>query len=96
MISQKPSSDSAVDCGDGTRCVAPRQSHRSDERTFVGWAHQRGIALRFIEPEEPDQNACINRSNRTCRSEVLKTRVFESIEEVQQLSDDSMIEYKEL
>lgn len=30
---------------------------------MLTWAHQRGIALRLIEPGKPNQNACIESFN---------------------------------
>jgi putative transposase len=62
---------------------------------FVEWAAERGIDLRFIEPGKPNQNAFIERFNRTYRTEVLNAYVFESLEQVQQLTDDWLIEYNE-
>ena len=63
---------------------------------FVDWAKDRRIALRFIEPGKPNQNAYIERFNRTYRDEVLSAYLFESIEQVQQITDDWLIEYNEL
>lgn len=40
-------------------------------REFVAWAQRRGIALNDIEPGEPNQNAYVERFNRTFRTEVL-------------------------
>ena len=40
-------------------------------REFVAWARRRGIALNYIEPGEPNQNAYVERFNRTFRTEVL-------------------------
>ncbi|WP_444718833.1 integrase core domain-containing protein [Paucibacter hankyongi] len=36
---------------------------------FVEWAQRKGIALNYIEPGEPNQNAYIERFNRTFRTE---------------------------
>jgi putative transposase len=63
---------------------------------FVDWAKDRRIALRFIEPGKPNQNAYIERFNRTYRDEVLSAYLFESIEQVQRITDDWLIEYNEL
>ncbi len=52
------------------------------------WARELGIALRFIEPGEPNQNACIERFNKTYRGEVPSAYPFESIEQVRQITDN--------
>ena len=63
---------------------------------FQDWARERGIALRFIQPGKPNQNAYIERFNKTYREEVLSAYLFESIEQVQQITDDWLIDYNEL
>lgn len=62
---------------------------------FVDWARERDIELRFIQPGKPNQNAFIERFNRTYRTEVLNAYVFESIEQVQQITEDWLVEYNE-
>ncbi len=62
---------------------------------FVEWAAERGIALRFIEPGKPNQNAFIERFNRTYRTEVLNAYVFEGLDEVPQITDPWLTEYNE-
>ena len=47
------------------------------------WAEQRGVRLTFIQPGKPQQNAYIERYNRTVRYDWLGQYLFESIAEVQ-------------
>lgn len=61
--------------------------------TFEEWCQQRGIARMYIAPGKPDQNAFIERFNRTYRSEVLDAYLFESIEQVQLLTNDWLTVY---
>jgi len=47
------------------------------------WAERHAIILVFIQPRNPQQNAYIERYNRTVRYDWLNQYVFRSIEEVQ-------------
>lgn len=47
------------------------------------WAEKHGIRLEFIQPGKPQQNAYIERYNRTVRYDWLGQYLFNSIEEVQ-------------
>ena len=62
---------------------------------FIEWAAAKGIALRFIEPGQPNQNAYIERFNRTYRNEVLDAYLFKSIEQVQHITEEWLLEYNE-
>jgi putative transposase len=48
------------------------------------WAQDRGIALWFIQPGNPQQNAYVERFNRTMRYELLSANFFDSIDQAQE------------
>ena len=47
------------------------------------WAEKHGIAIQHIQPGQPQQNAYIERYNRTVRHEWLDQYIIETIEEAQ-------------
>ena len=57
------------------------------------WATKKGVTLDFIQPGKPAQNAYIERFNRTFREDVLDAYLFDSIQEVQQISEWWLEEY---
>ncbi len=61
--------------------------------TLTIWAEKQGIALTYIQPGKPQQNAYIERYNRTIRHEWLDLYIFESIQEVQQIATDWLWSY---
>ena len=50
---------------------------------LAAWAEKKGIQMEFIQPGNPQQNAYIERYNRTVRYDWLSLHCFESINEVQ-------------
>lgn len=57
------------------------------------WAQQEGIALRYIQPGNPQQNAYIERFNRTVRYDWLGHYLFESLNELQAFATNWLCAY---
>ena len=51
--------------------------------SVIAWAAKKGIRLDYIQPGKPQQNAYVERFNRTVRYEWLAPQLFPSIAEVQ-------------
>jgi putative transposase len=62
---------------------------------FSDWCRRNHVELRYIQPGKPNQNAYIERFNRTFRHEVLDAYVFESMRQVRQITRDWIHEYNE-
>jgi putative transposase len=56
-------------------------------QTFVDWCAERRIAIHYIQPGKPDQNAFIERFNRSYGTEILDAYLFESLAEVRALTE---------
>ncbi len=62
---------------------------------FMGWCEEKGIALQFIQPGKPSQNAFIERFNKTYRHEVLNAHIFESLEQVRDITEEWIRSYNQ-
>jgi putative transposase len=60
---------------------------------FVEWAEANGVRLMYIEPGKPNQNAFIERFNRSFREEVLDAHLFNALDDVQAIADDWLDDY---
>ena len=56
-------------------------------QSFIDWGTGHGVAIHYIQPGKPDQNAYIERFNRSYRTEVLNAHLFESVAELRALTD---------
>ena len=75
--------------------AAIRSDHRPEyvDQTPAGWAQGNGVRLDHIQLGKPQQNAYVERFNRTVRYDWLSHYLFESIEEVQNYATDWMWTY---
>ena len=62
---------------------------------FIEWARQNGMAIRYIQPGKPNQNAYIERFNRTFREELLDQYQFKTLDDLREAVHCWMIEYNE-
>jgi putative transposase len=62
---------------------------------FTDWCDKHGIFIDYIEPGKPNQNAFIERFNRTYRTEVLDTWLFHNLTDVREITWAWMLEYNE-
>jgi len=62
---------------------------------FVAWAESNGMVIQYIQKGEPNQNAYIERFNRTYREEVLNLYLFRNLDEVRETTYWWMIGYNE-
>ena len=65
------------------RAIRVDNSLECNSGTLQNWAEDAGIARMYIQPDNPQQNAYIERYNRTVRTEGLGRYHFDSIEDVQ-------------
>jgi len=62
-------------------------------KDFSKWANKHNIEIRHIQPGKPAQNGFIERFNRTYREDILDAYLFNSINEVQRITDEWLYEY---
>lgn len=63
---------------------------------FTAWCQSKGIFIDFIEPGKPNQNAFIERFNRSLRTEVLDRYLFNSLTEVRLKTQAWLVRYNEI
>jgi putative transposase len=59
----------------------------------LSWAAKRGIRIDFIQPGQPQQNAYVERYNRTVRYDWLAHHLFETLQEIQEFATNWLWTY---
>ena len=62
---------------------------------LIAWAEEAGMTIQYIQPGKPNQNAFIERFNRTFRDEVLDLYLFRNLNEVRETTYWWKVEYNE-
>jgi len=65
-------------------------------QAFVDWCDENEVEIRYIQPGKPNQNAYIERFNRTYREEVLNAHLFQSLNQVRELTYRWLETYNEI
>jgi putative transposase len=60
---------------------------------FINWAKAAGMAIQYIQPGKPNQNAYIERFNRTLCEELLDANLFVRLDDVREAVYWWQIEY---
>jgi putative transposase len=64
-------------------------------QAFVDWCRDHEVEIRYIQPGKPNQNAFIERFNRTFRHEVLDAWLFEDLRQAREIAARWMRDYNE-
>jgi len=72
LIEQR-SKPCAIRCDNGPEYI---------NNSLKAWVIRNGIELRYIQPGNPQQNAYVERFNRTMRYELLNQNIFNDIEQI--------------
>ncbi len=72
----------AIRCDNGPELIS---------RRFVDWCEENNVQIKYIQPGKPNQNAYIERFNRTYRNEVLSCYLFEDLDDVQSVYSNADI-----
>ena len=64
-------------------------------KVFQTWCFNHRIAIKYIQPGKPMQNAYVERFNRTFREDVLDAYIFESIQQVRILAENWRKDYNQ-
>lgn len=84
-----------VECYGKPKAIRLDNGPELTAQIFLDWAEGHEIQLRFIQPGKPNQNAFIERFNKSYRDEVLDANLFNTLSEVQAATDEWVMDYNE-
>ncbi|MGB6008409.1 IS3 family transposase [Castellaniella sp.] len=87
--------DRLIDCYEAPDAIRCDNGPKICSQAFTDWARDRGITIRYIQPGKLNQNAFIERFNRTYRTEVLDAYLFSTLELVRAITDRWLRDYNE-
>ena len=64
-------------------------------RVFADWCDENNVKINYIQPGKPNQNAYIERYNRTYRTEVLDPHIFSTLSQVREITWAWLLSYNE-
>lgn len=64
-------------------------------QVLADWAKEKHVLIQHIQPGKPNQNAYIERFNRTYHNEVLDLYLFRNLDEVREITSRWLVEYNE-
>ena len=77
----------AIRCDNGPEIIS---------QAFVDWCEENDVQIRYIQPGKPNQNPFVERFNRTYRHEVLDVHLFDSLDEVREVTERWLHTYNEI
>ena len=99
-LPEQPCSDSQPDeCNQRIKGDKKQGGNRKpflkDREAFTAWAKAHGMAIQYIQPGKPNQNAFIERFNRTYREDVLDRYLAPHLDDVREATWRFLIDYNE-
>ena len=79
----------------GKRRIRVDNGAEMTAQVFVNWCREQKIEIAYIQPGKPNQNAYIERFNRSFRTEVLDANIFSSLGQVREFAWAWLLSYNE-